>query len=77
MRDKSYYRKMRKKHIQRKKRIAQFYYGLGYYQEDGKYSKNKIHCSCNMCGGRDCNGRHIKTRQEIKFEDKYNDYLKD
>ena len=29
-----------------------------------------------MCGGRDCNGRHIKTRQEIKFEDKYNDYLK-
>ena len=48
-RDRNYYREMREKHIKRKKRIAQLYYGWGYYQVDGKYSKNKIHCSCGLC----------------------------
>ena len=48
-RDRNYYREMREKHIKRKKRIAQLYYGCEYYQVDGKYSKNKIHCSCGLC----------------------------
>lgn len=36
MRDRAYYRKMRAKHIKRKKRIAEYYYGFGWvYPFDG------------------------------------------
>ena len=50
-REKSYYREMRKKHINRKKRIVKKAYSLidNYYEHDGMYSKGKIHCSCWMC----------------------------
>ena len=48
-RDKNYYRKMRAKHIRRKKTIAEKLYGEGYYKCDGAYDKGKIHCSCPMC----------------------------
>ena len=49
-RDKNYYRKMRTKHIRRKKEIAQLNFGSGWYYEfDGMYDKGKIHCSCPMC----------------------------
>lgn len=44
-RDRSYYRKMRAKHIHRKKKLGRWF-KLKY---DGMYSKNKIHCSCPMC----------------------------
>ena len=49
-RDKNYYRKMRAKHIRRKKKIANSvcYNGWG-YEYDGMYSKGKIHCSCPSC----------------------------
>ena len=67
-RDRNYYREMREKHIKRKKRIAQLYYGWEYYQVDGKYSKNKIHCSCQLCRGKDYRGRHIQTNQEHRSE---------
>ena len=40
---------MRKKHIKRKKKIAEKLYGSGYYKCDGKYDKGKVHCSCPMC----------------------------
>ena len=46
-RDRSYYRKMRAKHIRRKKRIAHLNFGNGWgYEYDGMYNKGKIHCSC-------------------------------
>ena len=44
-RDRSYYRKMRAKHIHRKKKLGRCF-KLKY---DGMYSKNKIHCSCPIC----------------------------
>lgn len=47
-----YHRKMRAKHIRRKKRIASRYWRADeypYYPHDGMYSKNKIHCSCPLC----------------------------
>ena len=49
MKNKAYARKMRWKHIQRKKKIAEKLYGHGYYKCDGKYDKGKVHCSCPMC----------------------------
>ena len=49
-RDRSYYHKMRAKHIRRKKRLACLNFGNGWgYKHDGMYSKGKIHCSCPMC----------------------------
>ena len=67
MRDRAYLRKMRAKHIRRKKRITSHYPGsdrFPYYAFDGAYSKNKIHCSCRICRGKDYRGRHILTLQE-------------
>lgn len=48
-RGKAYYRKMRAKAIARKMRKSHYYTPEGYYKYKGKYSKNKIHCSCWMC----------------------------
>lgn len=45
-RDRSYYRRMRAKHIKRKKSLSSYYW---YYEYDGMYSKGKIHCSCPLC----------------------------
>ena len=75
-RDRNYYREMREKHIKRKKRITQFYYDWEYYLVDGKYSKNKIHCSCPFCRGKDYRGRNNKTNQEHRSEDDMKEQLK-
>lgn len=49
-RTRDFYRFQRKQHILRKKRIIKDVYICdNYYSDDGKYSKNKIHCSCWMC----------------------------
>ena len=65
-RDSAYYRWVRRKHIRRKKRIANAVCRNWWYPYDGMYSKNKVHCSCRMCRGKDYFGRHILTRQEQK-----------
>lgn len=65
-RTRDYTRKMRAKHIKRKKSIVHHWKWFGeYYPHDGMYSKGKIHCSCRMCRGKDYNGNHILTKQEI------------
>ena len=75
-RTRDYHRKMRAKHIKRKKRITSHYPGsddFPYYADDGRYSKNKIHCSCRMCRSTDYNGKHILTMQEKKALDRFNE----
>ena len=70
-RTRAYTRKMRAKHIKRKKRITSHYPGsdtFPYYSCDGIYSKNKIHCSCRMCRSKDYYGRHIPTIQELRHD---------
>lgn len=52
--NRAYYRRMRAKHIRRKKRIVNAYHGYWYYPFDGMYSKGKIHCSCIMCRNKTC-----------------------
>ena len=42
MRDKAYLRYVRKRKIQRKKRISKAVYGLDWYPHDGQYSKGKF-----------------------------------
>ena len=72
-RNRAYTRKMRAKHIKRKKRIVSHWHwfdGYPLYPHDGMYSKNKIHCSCRMCRGKDYNGRHILTLQELRNLDR-------
>ena len=52
-RTREYRRKMRKKHIKRKKSICNFYKTFDANDlsrdHDGQYSKGKIHCSCGIC----------------------------
>lgn len=61
----------------RKQAIAQ-HQDIAWYDNLHQYSKNKVHCSCRLCRGKDYAGRHIETRQERKnkaswadFEDDY------
>lgn len=74
-RDRNYYRKMRAKHIIRKKRIIDGLYHGSWYKHDGMFSKGKIHCSCPLYRGKDIRGRHIKTRQELRSDDSIKDQI--
>lgn len=49
LRNRAYLRNMRRKSIQRKKRISNSVYGFDWYKHDGQYSKGKIHCGCGLC----------------------------
>lgn len=64
-------RKIDYKKAKRKARIdlARSCDGLPLYDNLHQYSKNKIHCSCRLCRGKDYFGRHITTEQEVKNRD--------
>lgn len=64
-------RKIDYKKARRKARIdlARSYDGLPLYDNLHQYSKNKIHCSCRLCRGKNYFGRHITTEQEVKNHD--------
>lgn len=49
--------------------IARSCDGLPLYDNLHQYSKNKIHCSCRLCRGKDYFGRHVTTEQEVKSHD--------
>lgn len=53
----------------REKRAKIKHYGFDMYDNLHQYSKNKIHCSCRLCRGKDYFGRHIITTQEIRSAD--------
>jgi hypothetical protein len=63
-----YYRKMRVKHINRKKQLCSNWsccFG-SWYPYDGMYSKGKIHCSCGMCANKTRNkGRRTKNHSYL------------
>lgn len=66
-RSRDYYRKMRAKHIKRKKKIVSNWRWWGqfpYYKHDGMFSKGKIHCSCPLCKDKAYYGKHTMTLQE-------------
>ena len=62
-------RKIDYKKAKRKAKIdlARSFDGLPMYDNLHQYSKNKIHCSCQLCRGKDCFGRHVTTEQEAKI----------
>ena len=64
-------RKIDYKKAKRKARIdlARSCDGLPLYDNLHQYSKNKIHCSCRLCRGKDYFGRHITTEQEARNHD--------
>ena len=70
-----YTRKMRAKHIKRKKRIVSnwHWFESGYYPHDGMYSKGKIHCSCPLCKVKAYYGKHVLTLQELRNLDRAED----
>lgn len=66
-RSRDYHRKMRAKHIKRKKKIVSNWKWFGqfpYYKHDGMFSKGKIHCSCPLCKAKAYYGKHVLTMQE-------------
>ena len=77
-RERSYYRKMRAKHIRRKKSLAKHNFDYGYFKYDGMYSKNKIHCSCGMCMAKTRNKgrRHVPGNYAPSINYKHSDAIK-
>ena len=74
-RTRDYYRKMRAKHIKRKKNIVSHYGafrvldGFDYYKHDGMFSKGKIHCSCYLCKGSKKYYLPIRDRKRLPLFD--------
>jgi hypothetical protein len=68
--EKSYKRgKRRKKNITKAKRkynICKNIYKIPWYNNLHQYSKNKIHCSCNLCRFRPTTNPNMKTIQDRK-----------
>ena len=60
----------------KKKKTKINHHGFDYYNNLHQYSKNKVHCSCRICRGKDYFGRHILTEQEIKNNDEMQEELK-
>lgn len=80
-RDRAYYRKMREKHIKRKKRIGRCcYFNEWYYPYDGMFSKNKVHSSSGINTRKTRNKkykrRHIKGNYASNINYKHSDLLK-
>ena len=69
-RTRDYHRKMRAKHIRRKKNIVshhaafRVFDGFTYYKHDGMFSKGKIHLSCTLCEEKAYYGKHVPTMYE-------------
>ena len=78
-RSRAYNRKMRAKHIKRKKNIVSHYAafrvldGYTYYKHDGMFSKGKVHCSCPLCKSKAYYGKHVLTLQELRNLDRSED----
>lgn len=67
----------RKVNFKKAKRKAKIYLDRSFnevplYDNLHQYSKNKIHCSCRLCRGKDYFGRHILTKQE---EQRYDEMM--
>lgn len=52
-RTREYRRFVAKTHIAKKKWISRHIYFFDWYDNDNQYSKNKVHCSCEMCADHD------------------------
>lgn len=77
-RDRSYYRKMRKRAIKRKKNIITFY-NCWQTKFDGELSKGKVHCSCGACTSKTRNKgnrRKIHGNYSPNINFKHSDLLK-
>lgn len=68
-----YHKALRKKKLDKSRSCD----GVLLFTNLHQYSKNKIHCSCCLCRGKDYRGRHILTRQEIRMRDKTKSLLKE
>lgn len=57
--------------IKNKKKLAKEIYGNDYYENDGRYNKGKIYCSCAMCRSgkyEDCIRKNKKDKEFIKSQ---------
>jgi hypothetical protein len=77
--DRLYLRKMRAKHIRRKKNILNNYSWFReypWYAHDGMYSKGKIHCSCPRCASKTNNKHRQRGNYALAKNWKHSDLQK-
>ena len=82
-RDRGYYRRQRKRAIQRKRQLL---YGIGGHDywfswtrgANGRLSKGKIHCSCPMCRRKSYDDLTVRdTRSMRKAEEMISEYVRE
>lgn len=65
----------------RKQNISKKVYHLDWYNNLHEYSKNKVHCSCQLCRFRSVFNPNAKTysdmKKELSMEAKLNEYYKE
>lgn len=59
----------------RKQNISKHVYGINWYHNLHQYSKNKIHCSCNLCRFRPVWHPNARTYSDMKKDISTNDKL--
>ena len=76
-----YNRRVSRKKALRKQKIAKKLYGGERFDNLHQYSKNKVHCSCQLCRFRSVFNPNAKTysdmKKELSMEAKLNEYYKE
>lgn len=74
----AYYRRVRSKNIERKKKLYNIVYHCNYEKPEGKLSKGKVHCSCPWCAFSGLTYRRIKRGTAMDYSEKhYEEYFDD
>ena len=70
-------RKLNMSKAKRKAFISRNVYGLDWYRHLHQYSKNKVHCSCNLCRFRSSFEPDEKPVQDLKRLEDMEEQLKE
>ena len=70
-------RKLNMSKARRKAFISRSVYGLDWYRHLHQYSKNKVHCSCNLCRFRSSFEPDEKPVQDLKRLEDMEEQLKE
>jgi len=68
----AYYRRVRSKNIERKKKIWEnIYHHIDYTEPEGKLSKGKVHCSCPLCAFSGLTYRRKRYKAAMDYSEKH------
>lgn len=70
-------RKTNLRKAERKRNISKHVYGFSWYDNLHQYSKNKVHCSCNLCRFRNAWNPNAKPISDMRKIDSCNEQYRE